>query len=109
LFVETGGVVARFTQQTRLLAKTGRASALLEKFIEAAQIQRTNSACELMLAGMSASEPDTVYVFEVWSSEAEWQHARASDAITAWSKGMPALVAEWPNSIRLDSIGGKGV
>lgn len=101
--------MARFTQQTRLLAKKGRTSALLEKFIEAAQIQQTNSACEVMLAGTSVSEPDAVYVFEVWSSEAEWKQARASDAVTAWSKGMPALVAEWPNSVRLESIGGKGI
>jgi quinol monooxygenase YgiN len=101
--------VARFTQQTRLLAKKGRAPALLEKFIEAAQIQQTNSGCEVMLAGISASEPDAVYVFEVWSSEAEWKQARASDAITTGSKEMPTLVAEWPQSIRLDSIGGKGL
>jgi quinol monooxygenase YgiN len=101
--------VARFTQQTRLLAKKGNAPALLEKFIEAAQIQQANAACEVMLSGISVSEPDAVYVFEVWSSETEWEQARASDAITAWSKGMPELVAELPNSIRLDSIGGKGV
>ena len=101
--------MARFTQQTRLLAKKGRTSALLEKFIEAAQIQQTNSACEVMLAGTSVSEPDAVYVFEVWSSEAEWNKARKSDAITAWSKEMPGLVAKRPTSIRLDSIGGKGI
>jgi quinol monooxygenase YgiN len=101
--------VARFTQQTRLLAKRGSAPALLEKFIEAAQIQQANAACEVMLSGISVSEPDAVYVFEVWSSEAEWEQARASDAITAWSKRMPELVAERPNSMRLDSIGGKGI
>ena len=101
--------MTRFTQQTKLVAKKGRASVLLEKFIEAAEIQQENSACEVMLAGKSASEPDTVYVFEVWSSEAEWEQARTSDAITAWSKEMPNLVAEWPNSIRLDSVGGKGI
>jgi quinol monooxygenase YgiN len=101
--------VTRFAQQTRLLAKKGRAPALLEKFIEAAEIQKANLACEVMLTGSAASEPDAVYVFEVWSSEAEWRRAGESDAITAWSKGMPDLVAEWPGSIRLDSIGGKGI
>jgi quinol monooxygenase YgiN len=101
--------VARFSQQTRLLAKRGRACDLLEKFVEVAQTQQLNPACEVMLAGISASEPDTVYVFEVWSSEASWEHARASDEIAAWSKEMPQLVAEWPASTRLDSIGGKGI
>jgi quinol monooxygenase YgiN len=82
---------------------------LLAKFIEAAEMQGANPACEVMLTGVSVAEPDVVYVFEVWSSEAEWQRARTSDAITAWSKGMPALVAEWPKSVQLDSIDGKGI
>jgi quinol monooxygenase YgiN len=62
-----------------------------------------------MLAAISESKPDTVYVFEVWTSEAEWKQARSSDAISAWSKGMPALVAEWVPSTKLDSIGDKGI
>lgn len=101
--------MARFAQQTTLIAKAGRAGALLEKFLEAAEMQRANPACEVMLSGLSASEPDAIYVFEVWSSKAEWNKARESDAISAWSKEMPGLVAKWPTSIRLDSVGGKGI
>ena len=101
--------MSRCAQQTRLLATTGRADALLAKFIEAADIQRTNPACELMLAGRSTSERDVVYLIEVWSSESEWENARTSDAITAWSRGMPDLVSEAPRSTRLDQVGGKGL
>jgi quinol monooxygenase YgiN len=101
--------VARFSQQTRLLAKEGCAPQLLEKFLEAAQIQQGNSACELMLTGLSGTEPDVVYVFEVWRSEAEWQQARGSDVITEWAKSMPALVAKRPKSVTLESLGGKGI
>jgi quinol monooxygenase YgiN len=99
----------RFAQQTRLVAAKGSADALLEKFFEAAHIQQANPACELMVAGLSGSEQDVVYLIEAWRSEAEWEEARASDAITAWSKGMPELVAEPPHSIKLDPIGGKGL
>ena len=99
----------RFAQQTRLLATKGRAELLLEKFVEAAHIQRGNPACELMFAGISTSEQDVVYLIEVWSSEAEWEEARASDAIIAWSQGMSELVAEPPHSVQLGSVGGKGI
>ena len=64
----------RFAQQTRLVATNGRADALLRKFIDAAHIQQDNPACEIMLAGVSASEEDVVYLVEVWSSEAETQN-----------------------------------
>jgi quinol monooxygenase YgiN len=101
--------MTRFAQQTRLLAKSGRAPALLEKFVEAAHIQRDNPACELMVAGVSTSEQDVVYLIEVWSSEAEWKQARTSDVITAWSRGMPELVNGPPQSIGLDPVAGKGL
>ena len=101
--------MARFAQQTRLVATKGSAPTLLEKFIDAADIQRTNPACEVMLAGNSATEEDVVYLFELWSSEVEWERARTSDAIAAWSEGMSELVAEPPQSVRLDSIDGKGL
>jgi quinol monooxygenase YgiN len=101
--------MARFGQETRLVAAKGRADALVDKFIEAAEIQRDNPACELMIAGKSTTEDDVVYVIEVWASEADWKRARASDEIAAWAKGMPALVASWPKSSTFDPAGGKGL
>jgi quinol monooxygenase YgiN len=101
--------MARFGQETRLVAKKGRADALVEKFIEAAEMQRDNPACELMIAGKSTTEDDVVYVIEVWATEEDWERARASDEIAAWAQGMPKLVAAWPKSAKFDAAGGKGL
>jgi quinol monooxygenase YgiN len=101
--------MARFGQQTRLVAKKGRADALVGKFIEAAEIQRDNPACDLLIAGKSTTEDDVVYVIEVWATEADWERARTSDEIAAWAQGMPGLVAAWPKSARFDPAGGKGL
>lgn len=99
----------RFAQQTRLVATAGNADALVRKFLDAVEIERDNPACELMIAGRSASEEDVVYLVEVWSSEAEWERARRSDAVTAWADGMPQLVADRPVTITIDALGGKGL
>jgi quinol monooxygenase YgiN len=101
--------MARFGQQTWLVAKKGRADALVAKFTEAAEIQRDNPACDLMIAGKSATEDDVVYVIEVWASEADWERARKSDEIAAWAQGMPGLVAVWPKSAKFEVAGGKGL
>jgi quinol monooxygenase YgiN len=101
--------VAGFGQQTRLVAAKGCADALVAKFIEAAEIQRDNPACDLMIAGKSTTEDDVVYVIEVWASEADWKRARTSDEIAAWAQGMSGLVAVWPKSTRFDAAGGKGL
>lgn len=98
-----------FAQQTTLIATKGNGDKLVAKFLEAADLQRDNDACWLMLVAKDEGEEDTVYVTEVWSSESSWKQARRSDAVTAWSKGIPALVAQWLPSTRLTRVGGKGI
>lgn len=101
--------MSRFAQQTKLVSTKGNVDKLVAKFIEAAELQRDNAACELMLVGKSESQEDVVYITEVWSSESAWKQACRSKAVAAWAKDMPVLVAEWPPSIRLTQIGGKGI
>jgi quinol monooxygenase YgiN len=91
------------------MAKKGRADALVAKFVEAAEMQRDNPACHLMIAGKSTAEDDVVHVIEVWASEADWKRARNSDEVAAWAKDMPGLVASWPKSATFDAAGGKGL
>ena len=106
---EYSRLVARFAQQTRLVATPGNRDRLVAKFLEAAEIQRDNPDCELMFVSASTTEASVVYLTEVWASEQHWEYARHSDAITAWSKGMSSLVAEPPASTAFTPIGGKGL
>ena len=98
-----------FAQHTKLVASRGNADKLVGKFLESAEIQRGNPDCKLMLVSRSSVDDDAVYLTEVWSSEATWEAARRSPAITEWARDMPRLVAEPPQSVRLDPVGGKGL
>ncbi len=102
-------MVRRFAQHTRLVATRGNADRLASKFIESVEIPRENPACELMIVCKSPVDEDVVYLTEVWSSEAEWAKARTSSDISEWAKDMPSLVAEAPQSVLLDPVGGKGL
>lgn len=101
--------MGRFAQHTKLVATGGNADRLASKFIESIEIQRENPACELMIVCKSPADDDVVYLTEVWSSESEWEEARSSPLVAQWAKDMPSLVAEAPQSVRLDPIGGKGL
>jgi quinol monooxygenase YgiN len=101
--------VKRFAQHTKLVATRGNADQLAGKFMQSVEFQRENPACELMIVCRSAVDDDVVYLTEVWSSESEWEEARRSPAIAEWAKDMPLLVAEAPQSVRLDPVGGKGL
>ena len=81
----------------------------MAEFLEAAAIQRDNPDCEVMFVSESPVDPTVVYVTEVWTSEEAWEKATRSPQISAWAEGMSTLVADEPESIRLEPIGGKGL
>ena len=101
--------MSRFAQTSKLSATAGNVDMLLAKFEDAAEIQKDNAACEVMIAAKSSIESNVIYLFEVWSSEEEWEAARSSPAIARWARDMPPLVSAPPESIRLDSAIGKGL
>ena len=101
--------MGRFAQHTRLVATSGNADRLARKFLDSVEIQRRNPACELMIVSRSPVDDDVVFLTEVWSSQSECDEARRSPTVAEWAKEMPALVAEAPQSVRLDPLGGKGL
>ncbi len=99
----------RFAQHTRLVAAPGKRDELVAKFLEAAEIQRDNPACELMLVSTAPDAPDVVYLTEIWSAEDAWEQARRRPEIQAWAASMPGLVGGPPQSARLEIAGGTGL
>jgi quinol monooxygenase YgiN len=98
-----------YAQHTRLVAVSGKRDELVAKFLQAAEIQRDNSDCSLLLVSTAQDAADIVYVTEVWSSEAAWKRASRSPAMQKWwAASMPALVAGKPESVSLNVVGGKG-
>ena len=81
--------MARFAQHARLRARPGRRDALVAKFLEVVEMQRGNSACELMLVSSSPDEDDAVFLTEVWTSAEEHDRARNSPEVQAWAEDMP--------------------
>ena len=98
----------RFAQHTRLRARPGKRDALAAKFLEVAELQAENPACELSLVSASLEE-DVVFLTEVWTSAEEHERARTSPDLQAWAEEMPALVAGPPETTPLALVGGKGL
>jgi quinol monooxygenase YgiN len=99
----------RFAQHTRLRARPGKRDALAAKFLEVADLQAENPACELSLVSLSPDDHDVVFLTEVWTSAEEHERARTSPEVQAWAEGMPALVAGPPETTPLALMGGKGL
>jgi quinol monooxygenase YgiN len=102
-------LMPRFAQQTKLVAASGKRSELVAKFIDAAEMQRGNPACEVMLVSVAPDAREVVYITEVWSSAEGWEKATQSDEIQAWAASLPALVTGAPETMSLEVVGGKGL
>jgi quinol monooxygenase YgiN len=65
--------------------------------------------CELCLVNRSPTDPDAVYVTEVWRSRAEHEAFAARDDVQEFIHAVHALAAEPPEITYVVPVGGVGL
>ncbi|OKP99634.1 putative quinol monooxygenase [Paenibacillus sp. P46E] len=96
------GMIAKFT------AKPGERDALAAILLEAAAAIEQVHECELYIVNLSESEPDTLWVTEVWShAEAHAASLQEESTRAAIQRAKPLIAGVEPN--RLIPLGGKGL
>ncbi len=99
----------RFGVYGKIIAKAGQRDALVKRLLQATRLLTPLPGCELYIVNVVPSEPDGIWVTEVWRSEADHAAARKMASVRAViSRAMP-LIASGPESIRLIPVGGKGL
>jgi quinol monooxygenase YgiN len=92
----------------KIRSQAGQRDTLVAVLLEAAAALQQVSGCQLYLVSASASEPDTVWVTEVWSSQAEHQASLTrEDVQPILLRGRP-LIASFER-IEIEPLGGKGL
>src|ERR1700727_2587179 len=95
----------------KFTAQPGRGDELAELLLRAADSLRDTPGCELYVINRSPTEPDVVWVTELWLSqdalEASLEHLRAGDA-QAQVAELQALLAAPPERIDVEPRGGRG-
>jgi quinol monooxygenase YgiN len=91
----------------KAVAHPGRVEALAGHLLAAAEGLSGDPGCLLYLVNREKADPDTVWVTEVWRSQADLDASlariRGSDQVAA----AMALVKDW-QMIELEPLGGKG-
>ena len=99
----------RFGMYGKILAKAGQRDALVEVLLEASRLLTPLPGCDVYIISVSPSEPDAIWVFEAWRSEADHAASLKMDSVRALiTKGKP-LIASFSDSTRLVPAGGKGL
>ncbi|MFL5659281.1 MAG: putative quinol monooxygenase [Ktedonobacteraceae bacterium] len=93
----------------KFTARPGQRDALVEHLLRAAARVSNVAGCELYLINTSPTEPESVWVTEVWRSQQEHDASLTTpDAQEAIKQVLP-LLAGLPEKIDVLPVGGKGL
>ena len=98
--------VGRYVQ---LKAREGQRDALVEHMLCVAQLLADVPGCELYVINTSAADTDTVWVTEVWSSQAELDASLTLASVKASVEQVLPLLAGPPERIDVLPVGGTGL
>ena len=99
----------RFGMFGKIMAKPGQRDALAEHLLEAARLLGPVAGCELYVVNVVPTEPDAIWVTEIWRSEADHDASLKMDSVRALIAKAKPLMASASESIRVVPIGGKGL
>jgi quinol monooxygenase YgiN len=99
----------RIGRYVRMVARPGRGEALAATLLKVANGLEEAPGCELYLVNVSADEPDTVWITEVWSDEASSDLALSGAMGEAGIGDVLDLLAGPPELVDLRPLGGTGL
>jgi quinol monooxygenase YgiN len=100
--------MSRVARYGKMVAKAGKGAEAAERLLAAAAELEADPGCELYLINRQADDPDTVWVTEVWRSQADLDAALARIRGSQEVAAVMALVAS-AEMVELDLLGGKGL
>ena len=93
----------------KFIAQPGQRDALVEHLLRAADGVSQVVGCELYLINTSPTEPESVWVTEVWRSQQEHDASLAIESAQEAIKQVLPLLAGSPEKIDVLPVGGKGL
>lgn len=100
--------MSKFGLYGKITAQPGQRDGLVAGLLEAAALMQHVPGCELYIVNVSATEPDAVWVTEVWSSAAAHQASLQLEETRALIKRNMPLIAGGER-IEIVPVGGKGL
>jgi quinol monooxygenase YgiN len=98
--------VGRYVQ---LKAREGQRDVLVEHMLGIAQLLVDVPGCELYVINTSVADTDTVWVTEVWRTQAELDASLTLDSVKASVERVMSLLAGAPERIDILPVGGIGL
>jgi quinol monooxygenase YgiN len=98
----------RIGRYVRMVARPDEGDALADALLHVAENMRKAPGCEMYLVNMSADEPDTVWVTELWADTASSDRALGGGLGQDGIEDVVAHLAAPPELIPVRPLGGVG-
>ncbi|MBW8350059.1 antibiotic biosynthesis monooxygenase [Bacillus sp. IITD106] len=92
----------------KLIAKDGEREALVKILLTVAESMQDLDDCEIYLVNISPEEPNSVFVYEVWSDESAHQASLSLEATQTLIQKAKPIIAGMERIATLSPRGGKG-
>lgn len=93
----------------KMRAQPGQREVLIGHLLRAADMLRDLESCLLYIINSDPTDPDGIWVTEVWQSQADHQASLTHDAIRSLITMARPLIAEMPLRYEVTPLGGKGL
>ncbi len=107
--IRGGNIMSKFGLYGKLIANEGERNSLVEILLEAASSMEELDDCEIYIVSVSDTEPDTVWVYEVWSDRSAHQASLTLESTQTLIKRAKPIIAGMETINMLSPRGGKGI
>lgn len=99
----------KFSLFGKFTVQEGKRDTMVEILLEAASSMKNLLECEIYLVNTSKDEPNTVYVYEVWSNENAHRESLTLESTQTLIKRAKPIITGMGRISTLETKGGKGI
>jgi quinol monooxygenase YgiN len=100
--------MSKFGMYNKFAAHSGKREQLLHQLMLAAALVDEAAGCELYVVNTSPTEPDVVWVTEIWDREEDHSASLSIEGVNELIQSTIPLLARPPEQILVVPVGGKG-
>jgi quinol monooxygenase YgiN len=101
--------MSKFSLFGKFIIQEGERDTMVDLLLEAADSMKNLDECEIYLVNISESEPNAVYVYEVWSNENAHQASLTLETTQTLIRRAKPIIAGMERVSILEAMGGKGI
>lgn len=99
----------KFSIFGKFIIQEGKLDEMVDFLLEAAESMKGIEECEVYIISVSESEPNSVYVYEVWSNEDAHQASLGLEATQMLIQQAKPIITGMERISTLKAKGGKGI